>query len=224
MPRWLSYRQPEGSDSESGDGTWAGGGAQPRPEEASEALQSAIGERPEADPVEGLELLQDAGQGGNDSVTLGIDVDPGIRKRLEQVREGGDRLRAGDPCGGHFLPGEVGETSSAVGHPVEDVVVECHDDPVGGQVDVGLEVAVTEVGGVLKGGERVLGNLLGSTAVGEGEYAGVVKKRVSGFVCTQVHGLTLIPSAYPTSTLVEPVACRNVPAHQDHRDDRARLR
>ena len=102
--------------------------------------------------------------------------------------------------------------------------MECHDDPVGGQVDVGLEVAVTEVGGVLKGGERVLGNLLGSTAVGEGEYAGVVKKRVSGFVRTQVHGLTLIPSAYPTGSLVEPVACRNVPAHQDHRDDRARLR
>jgi hypothetical protein len=60
--------------------------------------------------------------------------------------------------------------------------------------------------------------------VGEGEYAGVVEKRVPGFERTQVHGPTLIPSVHPTGTLAVPVACRDVPAHQNHRDDRPRLR
>src|SRR5690606_3603429 len=56
-------------------------------------------------------------------------------------------------------------------------VVEGDQDPVGGEVYVGLQVAVPEVDGVLERGQRVLRGLRRATAVSEGDRARMIEER-----------------------------------------------
>ena len=68
---------------------------------------------------------------------------------------------------------ERGDLAGGVGDPVQDLVVEGQQDPVGGEVHVGLEVAVAQLDGVLEGRQGVLQPLdlgvVGPAAVGEGD-------------------------------------------------------
>src|SRR5690606_38205296 len=66
---------------------------------------------------------------------------------------------------------EVGQAAASVGRAVDGVVVEQHDDTVGGAVDVGLEVPQPQPGDVLERGAGVLDHLTAPAAVGQGQRA-----------------------------------------------------
>ncbi len=65
----------------------------------------------------------------------------------------------------------------AIGDPVEAIVVERAQHTVGGDVHIGLEVAVAERDGRLEGRHRVLGPVPGPAPVGERNRTGMVEER-----------------------------------------------
>ncbi len=109
-------------------------------------------------------------------VVLGIDVDAHLGPPLEQVVETGDGLGAVHPGLGHLGPGQVADQAGAVGDPVQALVVEGAQDTVGGDVHVGLHVAVAERHRALEGGHGVLRPVAGAPAVGEGDGLGLVQE------------------------------------------------
>src|SRR5690606_17089046 len=129
------------------------------------------GERGEAHPVPRTgrgDHLQGGGYGG---VLLEVDVEPQpgvVGQRLVQPHE---PVPGAVPQAGGLLPGEVGQAAASVGRAVDGVVVEQHDDTVGGAVDVGLEVPQPQPGDVLERGAGVLDHLTAPAAVGQGQRA-----------------------------------------------------
>jgi hypothetical protein len=105
--------------------------------------------------------------------SLDVDVEQGVRERLEQLTEGGDLLPATDPRLADLAEGQVGDGAHPVGHPVEHAVVERQQRAVLRDVDVGLEVGVAELHRVPERGQGVLEPLdlgvVGATPVGEGQ-------------------------------------------------------
>ena len=55
--------------------------------------------------------------------------------------------------------------------------MEGEQDPVAGQMDVGLEVSVSQGDGGLERGQGVLGSLAAAAAMGEGDRGRSVEKR-----------------------------------------------
>ena len=76
-------------------------------------------------------------------VGLRIDVDPDVGPRAEDVLEQRDRFATVDQRPRHLGPGQLADDAGPVGDSIELVVVEGHEHAVGGDVDVGLEVADT---------------------------------------------------------------------------------
>src|SRR5690606_25702938 len=107
-----------------------------------------------------------------DGVLLEVDVEPELRVVRERLVEPDRPLPGAVPEPGRLGPGELRERAAAVGRAVEGGVVEEDDDAVGGAVDIGLEVAVPEAGGVLERRPGVLGDLGPSPAVGERDRPG----------------------------------------------------
>ena len=71
-----------------------------------------------------------------------------------------------DAGGAYLSPGQRPELTGPVGHPVQPVVVEGHQDVVGGHLHVGLKVAVAQLDGPCERGHRVL-PIERSAAVGD---------------------------------------------------------
>jgi hypothetical protein len=75
---------------------------------------------------------------------------------LEQLVQPRDRLVTVDPRLADLGPGQVGDRAAAIRDAVQPVVVERDHDAVAGRVQVGLQVPVAEVDGVLEGVQGVL--------------------------------------------------------------------
>ena len=135
--------------------------------------------------------------GSTDASRLGVDVDPTSGQVLEELLEQRDRLGARHPRLATSFQVSSLMSAGAVGDPIESVVVEGDQHAVGGDVDVGLEVAVAEVDGVLECGERVLGCVARPAAVGERDGSWVVEERfhLSGLR----HGSDGAPGSRPST-------------------------
>jgi len=106
-------------------------------------------------------------QGTNRSVGFGIDIDTDIGPTRKHLREQRDRVRPADAGGAYLLPGKRPDLAGPVGHPVQPVVVEGHQDLVGGHLHVGLEVAIAELDCPCERGHRVLPPIKRSAAVSD---------------------------------------------------------
>jgi hypothetical protein len=140
--------------------------------------QPAGGERGDAHPPPGVGAAQRLGERADDGGVLQVDVDARLGEGAEDVLQAGDGLGAADAGPGDLGVGEPGDGAGAVGDAVEGAVVEGDDDPVGGGVGVGLQIAVAEVDGALERRHRVLRAPGRAAAVGEGDRAGMVEEFV----------------------------------------------
>jgi hypothetical protein len=71
----------------------------------------------------------------------------------------------------------VGDATVQPGEAVEQMVVERHQHAVGGDVDVGLDVAIPQGDGMGEGPDGVLRPLPGASSVGEGQGPWMVEER-----------------------------------------------
>jgi hypothetical protein len=113
---------------------------------------------------------------------LEVDVEQGIGKGLQQLVEAGnsDTVAApGEAILGfesitgieelQVLPSPLGNLAYPVGEPLQLVVVERNHNPVGGDVSIGLQIAVSEINSSLKGLDRVLGPQVTTAAMSEAD-------------------------------------------------------
>ena len=100
-----------------------------------------------------------------------------VRPSAQQVLEQRNRLTTVDLGGPYDGPRQILDHPVAVGDPIEHVVVEGEQHAVGGDVDVGLDVAVAERDRVLERRHRVLGDLARSASVRERDRSGPVEER-----------------------------------------------
>lgn len=101
---------------------------------------------------------------------LDVDVDPGVGEGVEQFVHGGDRLAATDPRRGHLPPGQIRDCPDPVGHSVQVLVVEGHQSPVAGRMDIGFQISKPQLDGGPEGREGVfdpdVGRVSGTASMG----------------------------------------------------------
>ena len=88
--------------------------------------------------------------------SLDVDVDAQLRVTREQIVEAGDRLDAVDASLRDHRPRELRDDAAGIRRPVERLVVEREQHPVGGGVHVGLHPAIPERRGRVERRHRVL--------------------------------------------------------------------
>lgn len=153
-------------------------GAQVTADTTLHPLCSPSTERRDTHPVLHTAVKDQIGEWLDRRVGLGIDVDPGLREPLQHLIEPQDRIRAVDACFGDLGPREVDDSSGAVGHPVELVVVEGDQHTVSGGVDVGFEIAIPEFKSVPKRPFGVLRMGARTTSMGETDGSLISEVRV----------------------------------------------
>lgn len=182
--RWdlhaIAIRSPppesEGRGADRSDSPRAHRCAHPVAEHGTESLESTVGERTEAHAVEHVETLEEVGQRLDDGIVLGIDVDPDLGPGREDLLELGDGFDAVDAGPADLRPRHPSDLPTAIGDPIEMIVVEGQHHTVGSDVRIGLDVSVAEVD---RAGERrkgVLGGIAGAAPVGECDRPGVVEE------------------------------------------------
>lgn len=137
-------------------------------------------------------------------VALGVDVEVRVGKRFEEVGEERYRFASVDTGRGDRGPRKFGDSTLPTAGSLQVVVVERDEHSVGGQMHVGLEVAVSECVGVGEGGQCVLWSIAGSAAVGEGDEASVVVRSEIG-VTTSLHSVSIVGSMGIQSSTVTPI-------------------
>ena len=152
-----------------------GGGGHPAVGEPPERVEPLAAERAHQDPVPGVAFGHEVRERGDRPVRLQVDVEAGLGELVEELGEGRHLLAATDQRAAYLLEGQVRDRALLVGDPVQDAVVERQQHPVGGDVDVGLQVVVAERDRVLESGEGVLQALdlgvVGTAPVREREHA-----------------------------------------------------
>ncbi len=182
---------------------WTGGGAESRTGEGPHPRQPLVGERPDADAVDRTVVTQGLHECHHAVVGLGVDVEAGVRERLEQLGERGDGVSVAE-AGRRDVGGvQLGDRPARVRDPIEDVVVERHQHAVGAQVDVGLEVAEPLGPRGAERGHGVLGGRLGATPVRHGDRPRTVEER---------HGELRSSGRRPPSTHPSGLACTACPS------------
>ena len=131
------------------------------------------GERADQHPVVRGLPLDHRDRRGDRRARLHVDVDPQVRPGVQHLGEGGDRLAAADPRLAHLRPRQLGDPPGAVGDPVQRRVVEGDRHPVGGGVDVGLDVASSR-------GRRPPGRRPSSSPARRGRSRGARARSASG--------------------------------------------
>ncbi len=103
----------------------------------------------------GVVPLDQLPQWAGTAVGFEIDVQVGFGQLLEELRHGGHRLGAPDPCRGDLCIGQLGDRSTSVGDAIEHVVVEGEQHSVAGQVHIGFEMPITECRGAAESRDGV---------------------------------------------------------------------
>ena len=156
-----------------------GRGGDPASRAPAERVHPAAGERPDQHPVPRLALLDEPRERLDRALGLEVDVEPRAGEGVEELGQGRHPLAPADQRLLHLGVRRVRDAAGAVGHPVQDGVVEGQQHPVAGDVDVGLEVGVAQLDRVGERRERVLEALdlrvVGAAAVGEGQRASGVE-------------------------------------------------
>ncbi len=115
-------------------------------------------------PLLQVQVPADVGEGGHDVGEPG-NTDPSAPQRESTFRV----EVVGGVQGGQVAPLVVPHEAGAVGQGFEAVVVEHHHDPIGRHVQVGLDVAIAQIGGPLERHHRVLRPQHPAPPVGEAE-------------------------------------------------------
>jgi len=77
-------------------------------------------------------------------VIFWVNVDLGIRKGVQKIYEPRNCFSSTDTGLRHLLPGKLRNEALPAGDTIQRVIVECHDNPVRREVDVGFQIAVPE--------------------------------------------------------------------------------
>ena len=117
--------------------------------------------------------LDGLSKGTYDPVVFGVDVDTGSGEGLKEFVQSGDVLHTADPCFGYLGSRGFRDETGSIGHSIQGVIMEGQHDAVSSEVDVGLQISVAKRDSVGEGGQAVLWMLLGTTAMGKGQWSGV---------------------------------------------------
>ena len=174
----FSTRGQPGCEPVDGDARAGWRPRRPGAEPAAQPVQPADAERADADPVVRVVGRDRVGQQVDRRRRLGVDVEPGLGERRRTARRAvGIGSTPPIRAVGDLGVRQLGDGADAVGDPVQPRVVEGQQHPVGGGVDVGLQVAVAERDRLGEGVPGVLpvqvGRVGGAAAVGEGGERGV---------------------------------------------------
>ncbi len=120
------------------------------------------------------------GQRAHRARVLHVDVQDGVRERVQDLLDAGYPVRVGHPDLGQLLPGQPADRDGPPRRSRQVGVVQHHGDAVCRGVHVGLEVAVPEVDGLLERRHRVLQAPGGPATVGEGERVRRVQEWIGG--------------------------------------------
>lgn len=156
-------------------------------------MQATIRERADADAIPRVEALDQAHQRLYACIGLGIDVDARLGPAFEQFLQPRDanpataegiratavpRERVARVC--RFDRGDVEfrDRTAAIGDPIQARIVKRHRHPVGGEVRVGFEIAVSQGDSDLERRQRVLGRLAHTAAMRERDRPGMGQERM----------------------------------------------
>lgn len=116
-----------------------------------------MAERTDADSIEGRETSKNFDQRSNCRVAFGIDVDRTIGKLFEQIAEQRNWFFAVDLDSRNLIPGHFVDAAFDAAGSLQVVVVECHQVPVGGELDIGLEITKAPENRIAKCRQGVFG-------------------------------------------------------------------
>lgn len=132
-------------------------------------LQPSTGEGTNADAIEGVCLFDQAQQRLENFVRFRIEVEPGPGELIQQLVDRRETAASIDGDVAELVPLPVTNLSGPLTHAIDDAVVECDHDAIGGELRIGFDVAVAEVMCGLERLDRVFGCLTCSTAVSYGD-------------------------------------------------------
>lgn len=208
----MTTAEAETGGPESGDCLRSQRGAQRRTQKLLETVDPAVGERADAHPLGRTEPTEQFGEGFDDSVMLRIDVDPEIRPGGQQLLEQRDRFPSVDEGQAHLAPGEILDHPLPIGDPIEAIVMEGQHLTIGGEMRIGLDIAIPQSHRPGEGRHGVLGPVSGAAAVGEGDGTAVVEEGMGAGHDATVDARGPVPAPWDRRTrdLRRPVVRRRV--------------
>ena len=142
--------------------------------------EAGMAESSDTDAIDRLVATDQRCQRPGGGIGLAVDVEPHVGEPLEQFAHHGDRRASVDPNVSEFLGAHVGDRALDATRPGEVGIVERHQDPVGAEVHVGLEVLEPERHRVFERRHRVLRRFAGAAPMRERDGTGPVEVRMDG--------------------------------------------
>ena len=152
--------------------------AKVRTQQRSQPFEAGIGEGTDADTVEASDPRQQVGERLDHLIGFRIDVHPDLRPCVENLLEARDRLGIVDQGSGDLAPRHFVDPTDHGGDPIESVVVECEDHPVGGDMCIRFHIRVSEVDCPGERRQCVLRPISGSASVGESDGVAMLQIRM----------------------------------------------